>query len=333
MSSLSAEKLWAKNDLHGHLTVLTTPFHDDLSIDYDGLRENVQRARALPCVTGFYVNSIFNEATALTLAERKRLTEVVIASLPKGVPTVVAIGGVPLQDAIELAQHAQSAGAAMLTLWPPIFGYRSKAGVLAYFRAVIESVSMPVSVYRSGLDEFGYLASLDEVRALIDYPHVCAIKEASLSLTKYLEIVDAIGDRVAVSCPLDEYWVAGRMLMPSRAPDWFLGTSRPLICESTARPYLSELRTAANRGDSAAVEPALARVVRITNALHTTFLEGGAHNVALTKKVTELLGYRGGKVRPPLSPPDEGFLVGVRAILQDAGLMPARVERESLAAD
>jgi catechol 2,3-dioxygenase-like lactoylglutathione lyase family enzyme len=53
-------------------------------------------------------------------------------------------------------------------------------------------------------------------------------------------------------------------------------------------------------------------MIRITNALHTKFLEGGAHNVALTKKVTELLGYRGGKVRPPLSSPDESFLVGVR---------------------
>jgi dihydrodipicolinate synthase/N-acetylneuraminate lyase len=57
-------------------------------------------------------------------------------------PVVVAIGGVPLADAIELAQHAQKAGAA-LPLWPPVFGYRSRAGVMSYFRAVIESVSMP----------------------------------------------------------------------------------------------------------------------------------------------------------------------------------------------
>jgi len=332
MTALSAEKQWSKHDLHGHLVVLTTPFHDDLSIDYDAFRANVQKTRDLRCVTGYYVNSIFNEATALTLAERKRLTEATIAAVPKTMPVVVAIGGVPLADAIELAQHAQKAGAALLTLWPPVFGYRSRAGVMSYFRAVIESVSMPVSVYRSGLDEFGYFSSLEEVRELIAYPHVCAIKEASLSLTKYLEIVDALGDRVAVSCPLDEYWIAGRMLMPSRAPDWFLGTSRPLICETKDRPYLSELRDAANRGDGAAVEAALGRMIRITNALHTKFLEGGAHNVALTKKVTELLGYRGGKVRPPLSSPDESFLVGVREILQDAGLLKTHDQRTEVTA-
>jgi hypothetical protein len=63
MTALSAEKQWAKHDLHGHLVVLTTPFHDDLSIDYDAFRANVQKTRDLRCVTGYYVNSIFNEAT------------------------------------------------------------------------------------------------------------------------------------------------------------------------------------------------------------------------------------------------------------------------------
>ena len=321
MTTLSAEKKWAKHDLHGHLVTTTTPFNDDLSIDFDGLQWNVQRMQELQCVTGFYVNSIFNEATSLTLQERKAIAELVVTATRKKLPVVVAIGGVPLKDAIELAQHAQKTGASLLTLWPPIFGHRSREGVLEYFRAIIESVSMPVSVYRSGLDEFGYLSSLDEIRTLIEYPHVCAIKEASLSLTKYLEILDAVGDKVAVSCPLDEYWVVGRMLMPSRAPDWFLGTSRPLVCETRDKPYLTELRNAANRGDGAAVEVALGRVIRITNALHTKFLEGGAHNVALTKKITELLGYRCGSVRPPLSLPDEEFLTGVREILAEAGLL------------
>src|SRR6185369_5980445 len=113
------EKQWARYDLHGHLIVTTTPFNDDLSIDYDGLASNMQRMRELPSVSGFYVNSIFNEATALTLAERKRIAELSVSSVKRELPIVVAIGGVPMHDAIELAQHAQKISAAMLTLWPP----------------------------------------------------------------------------------------------------------------------------------------------------------------------------------------------------------------------
>jgi 4-hydroxy-tetrahydrodipicolinate synthase len=319
MSKISDPKSWAKHELKGHFVTMTTPFNPDLSVDYEGIRTNLAKSQEIPCVTGVYVNSIYNEPTALTLEERKRVVECSLAALKPGMISVVAIGGVPLADAIELAQHAQQCGASLLIFWPPIFGYRSREGVQSYFRAVMSSVSMPVSVYRSGLPEYGYLASIDEIRELCELPNFCAVKDASMSLTKYLDILDAVGDQVAVSCPLDEYWAVGRMLMPTKSPDFFLGSSRPLYCETPERPYLSDLRAAANKGDGRAVEKALGPILKISNGLHTKFLEAGGHNVALTKKTTELLGYVCGAVRPPLSLPDAQTMAPVRELFEEVG--------------
>lgn len=314
-------KAWARETLRGHIVTTTTPFHDDLSIDDQGLRDNVDHLLKLPCVGGVYVNSVFQEASALTRAERRRVAEIVIDQVHGRVPVVAVVSGNAVGDAIAMALDAQEVGADVLMLWPPTFGHRTTEGVLAYSREIARAVDIGICVYSSGLSEFGFRLTAKMLLELAEIDQVCGVKEASLSLSTYLETLATVGGRMVVSCPLDEYWAVGRTLLPSVAPDVLLGTSRPLYLETETAAYLHEVREAVNSGDAVRMEPAVAAVVRLANQLHTKFLESGTHNIALAKAVSGLRGLATGPVRPPMSVPRADEIEQAAAIMRHARLL------------
>jgi 4-hydroxy-tetrahydrodipicolinate synthase len=314
-------KAWARDNLRGHIVTTITPFHDDLTVDVSGLRANVAHLLELPCVQGMYVNSVFQEVTALTVKERLLVLRTVVEAVEGRVPVVAVASGNAVADVVEAAGAAQDIGADVVMVWPPTFGYRTSDGVLEFMRQVARQVEIGLCVYASGLSEFGFRLTPSMLVELARIEHVCGVKEASLSLGTYLDTLAAVGDQLVVSCPLDEYWVAGRRLAPSRAPDVLLGTSRPLYLETPRTTLLSDLRHAVHTGEPALIEAALATVVRLANELHTRFLEGGGHNIALAKAVAGVRGLATGPVRPPMSAPPASEIRQATEIMRQAGLV------------
>ena len=312
---------WVRDHLRGHIVTTITPFNDDLSIDLAGLKDNVEQLLALPCVGGLYVNSVFQEATALTAAERNQVLGAVVEAAAGRVPVVAVASGNAVDDVIAAATAAQELGADLVMLWPPTFGYRTRPGVLEFIRRVARSVEIGLCVYASGLSEFGFRLTPSMLVELSEIEHLCAVKEASMSLGTYLDTLATVGSRLLVSCPLDEYWTVGRRLLPSVAPDLLLGTSRPLYLETPGAPLLSRLRQAVNAGDPTQIEPALTTVVDLANQLHTRFLEAGGHNIALAKAVAGLRGLATGPVRPPMSMPEPAEISQAQEIMKRAGLV------------
>lgn len=314
-------RAWARETLRGHIVTTTTPFLPDLSVDEPGLRTNVDQLLALPCVGGVYVNSVFQESPSLSPAERAQVCRIVVDQVAGRAPVVAVAHGSSVDEAVAMARGAQEAGASLVMIWPPTFGYRTPEGVLDYLRRVADAVDLGVCVYASGLAEFGFRLTPGMLRDLARIENLCAVKEASLSLGTYLETLHAVGDTLLVSCPLDEFWVAGRLAAPSYTPDLLLGTSRPLYLETTRATYLTDLRAAVRARDAPAIEASLAQVVRVANRLHTRFLEGGTHNIALAKAVSGLRGLAAGPVRPPMSAPAPAVLADAETVLREANLV------------
>jgi dihydrodipicolinate synthase/N-acetylneuraminate lyase len=313
-------KKWARS-LSGHIATTTTPFTKDLEIDENGHRENIRRLLALPSVKGIYVNSVFQESPALSRAERVQVCKVAVSAVGPDVPVICVASGTVVRDVVDLAQDAQAVGAAALMLWPPTFGFRTADGVLSFLRTVAQSVDMPVCIYVSGLSEFGYKVSLPMLRQLAEIPQVCAVKEASLSLGTYLETLAGIGDRLVVSSPLDEWWAVGQRLMPGVAPNVLLGTSRALYMENERRTYISDVYESVRKGEASAIERSLGHLAALANQLHNRFLEGGMHNVALTKALSAFMGFKAGPVRPPMSAPSKEAVDEGARIMREAGLI------------
>lgn len=314
-------KRWVREELAGYLVTTLTPFRDDLSIDEKALQSNARKLLRHKAVTGLYVGSIYQEPTGLTIAERKRVTKLVIDAAD-GAPVVAGASANNLSDAIELAQAAEKDGADLIMVWAPTFGMRTDEGVYEFIKTVAQSVEIGVCLYSTTLPEFSFRLRPHIVAKLAELPNVVAVKEASLNAASYLEMLMVAGEKLVVSCPLEEYWLYGKMLDLPGAANFLLGSSRPLYLETGRRQLLSEFLAAVDSRNFAESGRILTQILKVVGELHNAYLARGGHNVAITKAVVELMGLAGGRVRPPLSAASPEDVEYARKILSENGLLP-----------
>jgi 4-hydroxy-tetrahydrodipicolinate synthase len=322
--AINEAKAWARETLRDYFITTTMPYNDDLSIDEAGLRANTRHILAKRCVGGVYVGSIYQEFNALTMAERKRVAEVVLEEVGGRVPVMTGISGNCMADVIELGNHAAEHGADLVMIWPPSLGLRTQQGVLDFYRRIASRLQIGMCVYATGFGELGFRLTPDMLAELAEIPGVCAVKEASQSVASYFETLSKVGDRIVVSMPAEEFWLPGRLLFgPRLSSEVFIGTSRPLYCETPDVDWPREFLSASRSGD---VETATDRMLKIRGVADAMFGKTharGAHDIALTKAVTGFFGMATGPVRPPLTYPEAGDIAAARAALVEAGLLRA----------
>ena len=132
-----------------------TAFERDESVSLSGTRAFV-RFLLSQGVDGLVPLGSSGEPLALTMAERKVVLDAVTAEAGDKVPIMAGIVEYSTKAAIELGQHAKSAGCKGLMVMPP-YGFRPpKRDVFDHLRRVREAVGLPVMLYNvpgtSGID-------------------------------------------------------------------------------------------------------------------------------------------------------------------------------------
>jgi 4-hydroxy-tetrahydrodipicolinate synthase len=277
----------------------------------------------LPGCGGLYVGSVYQEFWALSVSERKTVLEIVIEATEGRVPVVASASSTSLTEAVELAHHAQSLNVAVLMLWPPLFGPRSESGVIDFYERVAGETSLPVCAYSTTLSELGFYlrpAALEELAARID--NLVAVKEASFNISTHLSLLSSLGDRLEISSPFEEYWLAAQAFIPSCAPDYLMGSSRALYMQTHEAPILASFLDAARQGCYADAYRVLTRLRPLIEGVQMGAFERGAHPIAAVKYATGLLGLSGGPARTPTATMSDDERRSVRHALQAVGLIP-----------
>ena len=130
--------------LTDYVIPLLTPFRRDLTIDFDAVAADARHVMKLPACGGLYLGSVYQEFWTLSMNERKALSETVVDVSRDITPVVVGVSSTNVATSLELALHAEDAGATMLMLWPPLFGPRSDESVLEFHKLIANSVSLPL---------------------------------------------------------------------------------------------------------------------------------------------------------------------------------------------
>jgi 4-hydroxy-tetrahydrodipicolinate synthase len=318
----SQARHWVRDTLRGYFAVLYTPFRPDGEIDEPGLRSNVAATIALPGVGGLSVHSIHQEFWTLTLAERKRVAEVVIDAAAGKVPVVVGASDTSARNVVELASHAQAAGADAVMVWPPYYGPRTVEGVRAFYEYVAGRVDIGIIAYSTTLTELGYYLAPDQVAALLPIENLCAVQNTTLDFSAYAAMMERVGDQICVTTSLEEYFLFGKLAFhDARAPDFLLGASRPLFVQNAANPRCGRFIEAVARKDYAAAAEEVRGIVAIAGKLQSRYFARGFHHIALSKELTRLFGMAAGGTRPPLGAPTPQELAECTEILVSAGLI------------
>lgn len=320
--SRSNARDWVRQNLKGYLVTTTTALNSDLELDVQGIRDNVERFLALPGVTGLYIGSLYQEFWTFTLDERKKIADIMLEQVDGRVPVLVNVTENCYKSAIELARHAEAAGADLVMCWPPFYGPRNNEGVLTFYKRLAEAVDIGIATYTTTLHELGFYVDAELMNDLADIDTIVAAKEASLSMARYSAMIEAVGDRLPISAPLEEYYLFGKMTYPDVAPDFILGSSRPVYMQSLEKPYCADFHDAVMRKDFDAAQAAMRSILRVANELHSRFLARGQHHATLLKYISSLLGFASGPVRAPLTLPSEEEKQLAIRVLRENGLLP-----------
>lgn len=155
-------------ELKGILVALVTPFIDDGSAVHEGrLHAHINRMIDAG-VHGLVPGGTTGEFTALTLEERKKVTELCIKYAAGRVPVVAGVGALSTKECVDLAMHAAKAGAAALMVVPPFYDPVNYVQLREMMREVHETSGLPIVYYNipsaSGLTlSPTQLASLSDV--------------------------------------------------------------------------------------------------------------------------------------------------------------------------
>lgn len=111
-----------KRDWHRVFPAMTTPFAEDLSVDYAALERLVDRLIVSGCKEVVALGSL-GEAPALTKDEKIEILKRTKKALKDRAPLIAGISGVSTPECVALAKAADSAGTDGLMILPP-FVYR-----------------------------------------------------------------------------------------------------------------------------------------------------------------------------------------------------------------
>lgn len=288
----------------GSITALVTPFQEDSSIDWNAFEALLERQIAsgshgvVPCGTT-------GESPALSHDEDKRIVARCVEIVKKRVPVIAGTGSNNTVEAIELTRHAEEAGADAALVITPYYNKPTQDGLYAHYRAVAESVSIPLILYnvpgRTGVD----ISNETVARLAADIPNIVGIKDATGNLERPTLLRGLAGKDF---CQLSgEDGTAAAFLAQG-------GHGCISVTANVAPDECAELQVAWQRGNIAEVE----RLRDLLAPLHKAlFFETSPGPV---KYALSRLGLCADRLRLPLIPVSPSCREAVDAAMDFAGL-------------
>ena len=168
-------------NLQGVFLPLTTPFQEDMSVDYDGLKKNME-FYAQSQVNGFLALGSNGENRSLAEAEKKKVLEIITKNRREN---QIVMAGCMYDSSvltIEFMKFANDLGCDYATLLPPSYFRKqmTHAVLIDYFTECADSVDIPVLLYNApGFT--GVTLQPETVAVLSEHPNIAGIKDSASS--------------------------------------------------------------------------------------------------------------------------------------------------------
>ena len=120
-----------------------------------------------------------------------------------GRPVIAGCGASSTREALTLTHDAKEAGAAAALIVTPYFLHPSDKGIYQHFYEIATSVDLPIILYNIPQVMDAYLPRT-VAEDLADIPNVIGLKDSSGNLTYTMELLEYVGDRIAVFVGHDE---------------------------------------------------------------------------------------------------------------------------------
>lgn len=293
----------AKTKFRGSFTALVTPFKNG-SVDEAAFRGlvNWQIAEG---THGLVPVGTTGESPTLSHDEHKRVVEWCIEEAKGRVPVIAGAGSNSTKEAIELAEHAEKAGANAVLVVTPYYNKPTQEGLYHHFKAINDAIGIPIIIYnipgRSVID-----MSVDTMKRLYDLKNISGVKDATANPVRVSQQRAALGEGFNQLSGED-----GTAL----AFNAHGGHGCISVTSNVAPRLCSEFQSACQRGDYA---QALKLQDKLMPLHVNLFMET---NPSPVKYALSLLGKMSADVRLPMVPVSEPTKAAVRSAMVHAGLL------------
>lgn len=280
-----------------------TPFHDDYSLDLDGLRRNVDflAREGSPAVlaaggTGEFFSLTFTE-----------WQDVVAATVEAADGRCLLLAGVGVNPAVaaEQAQFAESVGVDGLLMMPPHYGQASDEGFFQYYKAIAESTNLGVFPYARDHAKLGP----ELVDRLADVPNIVAFKDGQGDVRMFQRIRSHVGDKLL--------WLAG---VGDDMVHAYFAAGAEGYTSSNANYNPKSAIEALELARAGRFSELQAKIERETLPIYDIRYKVRGYEVTVMKEVMMAIGLAGGPVRPPLAELSPDDKAAVHAAIATIGL-------------
>lgn len=275
-----------KTIMEGVIPPVITPYHEDLSIDFDSygiLLEHLVASGAHAVIVGGTTGEYYLQTTE----ERVKLIQKAKDVLNGRVPLIAGVGGIRTEDCIQMGLTAKSIGCDGILISSPFYAVPTQTEVAEHAIAIDEAVDLPIMLYNYP-GRTGTCMESEFFNRIVDRPNFQAIKESSGDIGAVHQLILDY-PQLRLFCGTDdqalEYFAWG-------ASGWVCGAGTALPNE-----HLALYHTCIADNDFVT-----GRTIMKSLLPYLDFLENGGKFTQSVKYSCELAGLPTGSVRAPLQP-------------------------------
>lgn len=292
----------AKKQFYGSIVALVTPFKKG-QVDFDAFQQLVEWHVAsgthglVPCGTT-------GETPTLTTEEHKKIVKACVEAARGRVPVIAGAGSNATATAIDLARFAEKSGADGILVVTPYYNKPSQEGMYQHFKAVNDAQGLPIILYnvpgRTGVE-----ISVDTITRLGALKRVAGIKDASMDLSRPLQLRNNLGDDF-IQLSGEDGTVAAYLAQGGHGCISVTANVAPKLC--------ADLHNAWNKKDWKKFTAIRDQLMPLHKNL---FIES---NPAPAKYAVSLLGRCRDELRLPLLPVSKESRAAIAAAMKQAGV-------------
>ena len=177
----------------GSCVAIITPFNET-GIDFNKLEELIE-FQIKEGTDSILICGTTGEASTMPDDEHKSAIKFAVEKINKRVPVIAGTGSNYTAHAIELSQYAQEVGADAVLQVAPYYNKTTQEGLYRHFKAVAESIDIPVVLYnvpsRTNLN-----INPSTIKRCSEIENIVAVKECNLG--QVAEVVNLCGDDICV---------------------------------------------------------------------------------------------------------------------------------------
>ena len=246
------------------------------------------------------------EASTLSHEEHLDVVKYCIEKVAGRVPVIAGTGSNCTETAIYLSKEAERYGADGVLLVSPYYNKATQNGLYAHFKAIAESISIPVILYNVPSRTGGNILPETVVRLCQDVPNIVGVKEASGNISQVAKLAALAKGTVDIYSGNDDQ-IVPILSLGGKGVISVLSNVAPKQTHEICQKYFD--------GD---VQGSLQMQLDAMDLCNKLFIEV---NPIPVKKALNLMGMEAGVLRMPLTEMEEANAAILEKAMREYGIL------------